>query len=181
MALFSGKSVLVTGSAGGLGKAIAEAYLKAGAKVAICDINKSRLDSAREELSEHGTVFAHSVDVTDEESVKVLVAAVVQQFGSLDVLVSNAAVIDAFGELRALGPPLVAALGGAFLTETAPVGNTDKKTWDHVMAVNITGPFLVSKYAIKQFLVQEPAGGSIVNVGSVAGVRGWIAGKLKPE
>ena len=57
------------------------------------------------------------------------------------------------------------------------VGTTDKSLWDKVMAVNVTGVFLISKYTVNQMIAQEPAGGSIVNIISVAGFRSFVAGK----
>jgi NAD(P)-dependent dehydrogenase (short-subunit alcohol dehydrogenase family) len=95
---FSGKTAIVTGSAGGLGKAIAKAYLDAGAQVVLCDINEPLLKEAETELSSNGTVFAHPVDITNEASVTSLVKAVVEKFGKIDILVNNAGVVDKFGK-----------------------------------------------------------------------------------
>jgi NAD(P)-dependent dehydrogenase (short-subunit alcohol dehydrogenase family) len=96
---FSEKTVIVTGSGGGLGKAIATAYLNAGAQVVVCDINEARLKEAEAELTSKGTVFAHQVDITSEDSIATLAKAVIEKFGKIDVLVNNAGVSDMFGKL----------------------------------------------------------------------------------
>ncbi|CAH0020661.1 unnamed protein product [Clonostachys rhizophaga] len=154
MTFFKSKVVLITGSGGGLGRYLAGAYLEAGAHVVLCDIHEERLKAAEEELSGKGPVFAQKVDAANEESVKGLFRAAVNKFGRIDVVVNNAAIFDAL----------------------APVGKTDKALWDRVISVNLTGNFIVSKEAVNQFLVQEPQGGNIVNVGSIAGLKGYLAG-----
>lgn len=160
---FSQVSVFVTGAASGLGKAIAQAYLAADANVAICDINKERLDTAIAEWgSDYGDKFiAFQGDVSDESSVNKMVADTILQFGSLDILINNAGIMDKFD----------------------PAGSCDKAIWDRVMAVNLTGPFLLTKAAIAQFELQkqnsddkETSGGIIINIGSVASIEGLVAG-----
>lgn len=96
---FSGKIVLITGSAGGLGKAIAEAYLNAGAKVSICDINEERLKvTAGEFKRAHGNdkFLATVTDITDEASVDEVFAKTIEKFGRLDIMINNAGVADKF-------------------------------------------------------------------------------------
>ena len=177
-----GSSVIITGSAGGLGKDIAKAYLEAGANVTLCDINQERLDATAAEWKDvyAEQVLTVKVDVTDETSVAALVAATVARFGRLDILVNNAGIMDLFD----------------------PVGSCTKEMWDKVLAVNLTGPFLVTKAAVNQFLAQgrqdepaEPAtqfaegdaaitkdtadpgtGGLIIHIGSTASYRGLASG-----
>ncbi|KAL1630020.1 hypothetical protein SLS54_000880 [Diplodia seriata] len=154
---FSGKVVLITGSAGGLGKAIAEAYLNAGAKVSICDINQDRLNvTAGEFKRTHGNdkLLATVTDVTDETSVNDVFTKTIEKFGRLDIMVNNAGIADKFD----------------------PVGDVDRSLWDRVLAINLTAPFLFCKLAVNQFLAQEPAGGIIVNIASVASLKTAIAG-----
>lgn len=148
------KSALITGAAGGLGKAIAEKFLKAGAKVLIVDINEDRLKSASEELSAHGEVHVIKADITQEESVKEVINAAVAKLGGLDVLVNNAGIMDHFD----------------------PVGTLEKGLWDRVIAVNLTAPMLMSKGAVG--LEKFRSEGVIVNVGSMAGGFGVRAGAL---
>ncbi|POR39617.1 Levodione reductase, partial [Tolypocladium paradoxum] len=93
-------------------------------------------------------------DVTDEDAVARLVAAAVERFGRLDVVVNNAAVMDRFD----------------------PPGSCPKALWDAVLAVNLTAPFLVTRAAVQQMQAQRPAGGLVLNVASNAAVRGLSAG-----
>jgi NAD(P)-dependent dehydrogenase (short-subunit alcohol dehydrogenase family) len=151
------KTALITGAAGGLGKAIAVAFLQAGANVVVCDINKSMLDECSTELSPIGPFLAVTADITSEESAGALFKETVDRFGQLDVLVNNAGIMDRFD----------------------PPGECDKGVWDRVLAVNLTGPFVLSKLAIKEFLRdgrEGGKGGSILNVGSIAALRGGSAG-----
>lgn len=90
--LLKDKVVLITGGATGLGRAMGERFLALGAKLAICGRREEVLQSAAEEMSSGGgEVFCHSCDVRDPSQVEALVNAVEGQYGSLDVLVNNAA------------------------------------------------------------------------------------------
>ncbi|EKG12945.1 Short-chain dehydrogenase/reductase SDR [Macrophomina phaseolina MS6] len=155
---FSAKTVLVTGAAGGLGKAIAEAYLKAGARVSVCDINESRVQQTADEFqASYGAdrFLATVTDITDEASVEHVFAQTLEKFGRLDVLVNNAGIADKFD----------------------PVGDVERSLWDRVLAINLTAPFLFSKLAVNRFQAQgEPAGGVIVNIASAASLKTCIAG-----
>jgi NAD(P)-dependent dehydrogenase (short-subunit alcohol dehydrogenase family) len=97
MSTFTDKTVFITGSTGGLGKTIAQAYLAAGAQVVICHINSARLKEAEDEFDSSERVFTRSVDTTHGESVQALIEAAVKRFGCLDVLVNNAGVRARFG------------------------------------------------------------------------------------
>ncbi|KAF2494934.1 short-chain alcohol dehydrogenase [Lophium mytilinum] len=153
---YSGKTVLVTGAAGGLGKAISTAFLEAGANVVIVDVNKARLSATDEELSaaHSGRVLALEANLTDGPALEDLMSKVLAKFSRLDVLVNNAGIMDLFD----------------------PVGDLEKSLWDKVIAVNLTAPMMTSKLAVNQFLKQEPQGGAILNVASTASVRGFPAG-----
>ncbi|KAG7291877.1 hypothetical protein NEMBOFW57_001899 [Staphylotrichum longicolle] len=156
MASAQGKTVIVTGAAGGLGKAIATAFLAAGANVVICDVNSQRIASVEEEWSKSyaDKFLAQQTDVSDEAAVQQLIDAAVSKFGRLDVLINNAGIMDDF----------------------SPAGACSKEKWDRVMNINLNGPFLTTKAAIAQFEKQEPAGGIIINIGSVASVHGFKSG-----
>lgn len=147
------KSAIVTGAAGGLGKAIAEKFLKAGARVTICDINEERLKSASEELSTHGQVHSIRADITDEKSVKEIFEDTIEKFGAVDILVNNAGIMDRFDA----------------------VGTLDKALWDKVLAINLSAPMMMSKWAVNH--MTERNGGVILNIGSMAGQFGFRAGK----
>ncbi|KZO96723.1 3-oxoacyl-reductase [Calocera viscosa TUFC12733] len=146
------KVAIITGAGGGLGKAIAKAFIAAGAKTILVDINKDYLTSAVSELGEE----AHAIqgDVTSPESVQNIIHEAIKKFGSMDVLVNNAGVMDNF----------------------APVGDVDLKIWDRVIAVNLTGPMLMSRAVIKHFLEKATPGGVIVNIASLGGLFGNRAG-----
>ncbi|KAH8907988.1 NAD(P)-binding protein [Coniochaeta sp. PMI_546] len=153
-----GKTVLVTGAGGGLGKVIAETFLNAGANVVICDINQSRVSSVSDAWSQTeshaGRFLAQQADVTSEDSLRSLVDAAVAKFGRLDILVNNAGVMDNF----------------------TPVGACSKAEWDRVIGVNLTGSYLATKVAVNRMETQEPKGGSIINIGSNASYRGMSSG-----
>ncbi|KAK5988630.1 Short chain dehydrogenase/reductase dpchG [Cladobotryum mycophilum] len=156
-----GKTALITGSAGGLGRTIADHLLSLGANLVICDINAARLSATQAELSvshPDRTLFLE-VNVADEESVKSLIAKSVEEFGQLDIVVNNAAIMDRFD----------------------PAGDCDLELWNRVLAVNLTGPFLVTKHAVPHMKSQAQArggqgGGLIINIGSIASVHGLTAG-----
>lgn len=150
----SGQTVLVTGAGGGLGKVIATKFLEAGANVVICDIHEERLKEASAELSAKGTLRAVVADITSEESIRHLFDEITREFNRLDVLVNNAGIMDRFD----------------------PVGDLDRALWDKVIAVNLTAPYLVSKEAVRIMLAQPEPKGSILNISSVAGHSGAMAG-----
>lgn len=156
MASARGKTVVVTGAAGGLGKAIATSFLAAGANVVICDINNQRIAAVEEEWikSYAGKFLTQYTDVSSEDAVQDLIDVAVAKFGRLDILINNAGIMDAF----------------------TPVGAIPKEKWDRVMAVNLNGPYHTSKAAIAQFEKQEPSGGLIINIGSNASHYGFHAG-----
>lgn len=151
-----GKTCLVTGGAGGLGKAIATKYLEAGANVVICDINEERLQQASTELSPMGPFKAVKTDITSQSEVESLFKEIIQQFGKIDVLVNNAGIMDKFD----------------------PIGDLDPELWNRVIAINLTAPFLLSKLAVRNMLEQEKPEGRIINIVSVAGKAGCAAGML---
>ncbi|KAK8036580.1 short chain dehydrogenase [Apiospora marii] len=156
-------TVLVTGAAGGLGKAIATAYLDAGANVAICDIHDARLAETRAQFEGTGRFLARKTDITSEAAVEGLVAETVARFGRLDILVNNAGMMDSFD----------------------PVGDLSLANWDKVLGVNLTGSFLCMKHAVRAFQAQEPKPaesgteslrGLIIQIGSNASTMGIQSG-----
>ena len=151
-----GKTVLITGAAGGLGKVIATAFLAAGANVAICDINTQRIAKVEDEWSKTyaGKFLTREADVSDDKQVQDLVETAVARFGRLDILVNNAGIMDDF----------------------SPIGTTSNELWNNVLGVNLNGAFYASKAAIAQFETQTPVGGLIINICSNASVHGFHAG-----
>lgn len=145
-----GKSVIVTGAGGGLGRAFALGFARAGAKVAAADVN---LAGARETAAlvneAHGEAVALAVDVADEASTRAMAEAAAQAFGGIDALVNNA---------------------GLYATlKRAPFLEIDPEEWDRVMAVNLKGPFLCARAAVPHM---RGRGGAIVNVASATVLSG---------
>jgi NAD(P)-dependent dehydrogenase (short-subunit alcohol dehydrogenase family) len=142
-----GKVVLVTGGGRGIGKGIARGMVAEGASVAIASRQSQTLEQTAAELSEGGAgVLAVPADVTDEAQVERLFGAVMERFGRLDVLVNNA---------------------GAF--EGGPLDELSLADWSHVIAVNLTGPFLCTRAAFR--IMKPQGGGRIINVSSISAQR----------
>jgi NAD(P)-dependent dehydrogenase (short-subunit alcohol dehydrogenase family) len=142
----NGKRVLVTAGAQGIGLAITEAFLAAGAQVHICDVNDGFLASAKEKFP---AVSQSRCDVSSEEQVDAMFAELAARWAGLDVLVNNAGIA---------GP-------------TARVEDTALADWQQTIAVNLTGPFLCTRRAVP--LLKAAGGGSIVNLSSAAGRLGF--------
>jgi len=153
----SNKTAIITGGAGGLGKAIAEAFLEAGANVVVCDVNKALLEKTTAELSAKGPFHTVVTDVSSEESTAAMVNEAIKKFGQVDILVNNAGIMDRLD----------------------PAGELDKRLWDRVIAVNLTGPYILTKLAVNHFLERSRSTGDrgvILNIGSLATVKGAAAG-----
>jgi NAD(P)-dependent dehydrogenase (short-subunit alcohol dehydrogenase family) len=151
MARLSGRVAIVTGGAKGIGQHYSQALAAEGACVMIADIaDGSAL--ATEIAVKHGTnsVASAVFDVSDEAQCKTLVEKTLTRFGKIDILVNNAA----------LYVPL----------PTLKVTDIDVVLWDHVMAVNIRGPFLMVKHVAPHMIAQKS--GKIINIGSGTVARG---------
>jgi NAD(P)-dependent dehydrogenase (short-subunit alcohol dehydrogenase family) len=145
----SGKAALVTGAARGIGKATARQLCREGARVVLADVDEAALERTRAELAGGGAeVAAASCDVTRDEHARALVAACVERFGAIDVVVPSAGVFAFEG-----------------LMDTPP------DVWDHQMAVNARGPFLMARAAIDAMRTQ-PEGGAVVLISSISGIAG---------
>lgn len=145
---FSGKVVLITGGATGIGRATAQAFANAGAKVVIGDVDDRAAETAQLITDAGGTARFVKTDVTNDESVKSLVQTAVDQFGTIDIAFNNAGVL----------PP------------TAPLHKQSVEDWQRTLNVDATGVFLAMRHQIPVML--KAGGGSIVNTASVAGVTG---------
>ncbi len=144
-ARLQGRRALVTGATGGLGAAVARAFVGEGARVAILARDTPRLEALRAKLGEPAAAVA--ADVASWSDVSRAVSNAADALGGLDTVV-NAAAID---------------------TVWKPVGELPVDEWDRAIAVNLSGTFYVCRAALP--LLGE--GGSIVNVTSVAGLRAW--------
>jgi NAD(P)-dependent dehydrogenase (short-subunit alcohol dehydrogenase family) len=145
-----GRAALVTGASSGLGRATAIALAGAGADVALAARSQEELEDAREEASMTGggRTLAVPLDLARENDAIRAVGQTVEAFGRIDVLV-NAAGTDAPG----------------------PVEELDVEGWNRTLSVNLRAPFLLSKAAFPH--MREAGGGTIVNISSVAGKKGW--------
>src|SRR2546421_8112097 len=155
MARLSGRTAIVTGGAKGIGRHYSRALAAESARVMIADIADGR-DLAEEIAAAHGANSVTSVvaDVSGETAVERLVAATVERFGKIDVLVNNAALFAPLQETKC--------------TEI------DAASWDKVMAVNLRGPFLMVKHVAPH--MQAAGYGKIINIGSGTAFRGipWM-------
>lgn len=143
-----GKTALVTGGASGIGREIALLFGKQGATIAIGDINEEAAETVAGEITgAGGMAFGVRLDVTDMTSAESAVASIVDRTGSLDILVNNA------------GIGMVGSL-----TETSP------EDFARLIAVNVNGVYNCSHIGVKQMLAQDPKGGCIVNIASIAGM-----------
>lgn len=140
------KSALITGSARGIGRAFAEAYVREGATVAIADIN---LPAAELTASEIGPA-AHAVrlDVTDQSSIDAAIAAVERKAGGIDILINNAALFD-----------------------LAPIVDISRASYERLFAVNVAGTLFTLQAAARS-MIARGKGGKIINMASQAGRRG---------
>ncbi|MES2298848.1 MAG: SDR family NAD(P)-dependent oxidoreductase [Pseudomonadota bacterium] len=150
-ASLTGKHALVTGGARGIGAAITQALLAAGARVTIAGRDEGRLVACVQELTVHygaGQVRHEVIDIADADSVRLGFERAFDQFGRIDVLVNNA------GQ----------AASSSF-------GKTDEALWQHMLDVNLTGTFRCTQAALPGML--EAGWGRIVNVASTAGLVGY--------
>src|SRR5260370_28426125 len=136
-----------------MGEAMAKQFADAGSRVVIVDIDAERARSVEADLRENGhEAMAAAIDITDSAKVESLVKDVAARYGRLDVLCNNAGIMDGF----------------------LPVTELPEKIWHRVIDVNLTAPYLLSKYALEVML---PRGqGAIVNTASTAAVTGGLAG-----
>jgi Dehydrogenases with different specificities (related to short-chain alcohol dehydrogenases) len=140
-----GKRAVITGAAGGLGRAFAEGFAKAGAEVLVADINAGGCAETVALIEAvGGKAYAATVDVTDSESCLALARTADEVFGGADILVNNAAIYAGL-ERRALE-------------------EIDEAVWDKVMAVNVKGVWQVSRALTP--VMRAGGGGAIVNVSS---------------
>jgi meso-butanediol dehydrogenase/(S,S)-butanediol dehydrogenase/diacetyl reductase len=154
--------VLVTGGARGIGRGIAEAFLRDGARVMIGDLGAagtggawsyelsgdSELKQAVSEQSALGEVRAVELDVTSADSCTAAVQAVLDAFGRLDVLVNNAGIVG-----------------------SGPISDFDPDEWDRIFAVNTRGIFLMTRAALPA--LRESDAACVINTASIAGKKGY--------
>ena len=145
-----GRVVLVTGGAGGLGAAISRTLAEAGASVIVTDVDSDAAAAQAERLRAAGlAASARGLDVLNDEACGAAIAAVLGEHERLDALINNAGV-----------------------DVTKPVTELTVGEWDHVLSVNLRGPFVLSKLAFDA-MRGTGRGGHIVNIASTAAKRAW--------
>jgi 3-hydroxybutyrate dehydrogenase len=136
------KVAIVTGAASGIGKQIAKTYVREGARAVIADLNQKAADATATELGGAGKALGVTMDVTNEQQVEAGVARAVQQFGRVDILVSNA------------GIQIV-----------HPLEEFTYAEWKKMIAIHLDGAFLTTKACVKHFYPQRS--GTLLYMGSV--------------
>ena len=144
----AGKSAVVTGAGRGLGAAVAELFARHGARVVVSDVDAASAEATAHRITDAGgQAFGLRADVTSAADAEQLTDAAVEHFGGLDVLVNNAGIASA-----------------------GTVCEVTEADWDRVMAVNLKGAYLCSRFAVAHMV--RGGGGSIVCISSASGVIG---------
>jgi 3-oxoacyl-[acyl-carrier protein] reductase len=147
--MLNNKSVLVTGASRGIGRAIALYFAKNGAKVAVnYSGSEAKANEVVDEIKANGgTAFAIKADISNSEDVTNMVKSVIDEFGTLDVLVNNAGI-----------------------TRDNLIMRMKEEDWDAVINTNLKGVFLTTKAVTRQMMKQRQ--GRIINIASIVGVSG---------
>lgn len=144
---FAGKSALITGAGGGIGRGIALRLAREGAAIAACDLDRERLDETMVHLKKMGQqCLALACDVAEEAQIEHTVKQALATLGAIDILVNNAGIGDtnkSFDEI-------------------------DAGLWDRVYAVNVKGPFFLSR-RIAMDMIEKKIAGKIINIASTEG------------
>jgi NAD(P)-dependent dehydrogenase (short-subunit alcohol dehydrogenase family) len=143
----NGRIALVTGAAQGIGKAIADVLAVNGARVIYADID---LETAQQSASRFSGCYAVSMNVADETQVNAGVSDIASKHSRIDILVNNAGINT--------------------LKHRVTIDEFPREEWDKILAVDLTGLYLVSKAVSRQMLLQERPGGRIINIASVGGL-----------
>jgi NAD(P)-dependent dehydrogenase (short-subunit alcohol dehydrogenase family) len=144
----AGQVALITGGGTGMGRAMALAFSREGAAVAVAGRRMEKLkEVAREIEKQGGQALTVTCDVTQSKDTERAVRETVARFGRLDVLVNNAGAVH-----------------------ISTVESIPEEEWDRIMLVNLKGPFLMSRAALPE--LRKAGGGSIINIGSILGLVG---------
>lgn len=139
----SGKIVMITGAATGLGEGYAHIFAESGAVVACADLNLEGVEATAADIeAEGGRAKAYQIDVTDQSSIEATVAKIAEDFGRIDVLVNNAGV-----------------------EHIEPYVEVTPEHYDFITGVNLKGVFFVGQAVAK--VMQKQGGGKIINIGSL--------------
>lgn len=147
------KVAIITGAASGMGRAMALLFAEEGCKILAADIHESRLSILEKDITDKGGVVTPIVaDMAKKADIDRLFEVAIKTYGSLDILINNAGVMDNF----------------------APVGEVEDEVWERNMAINLYGPFRAMRKAIQIFLPKSR--GVIINIASIGGLNGARAG-----
>lgn len=153
MGKLDGKTAVVTGAASGMGAAIAGLFAAEGAKVVVADLDQAGIDAVVDSIKAKGGEATGIVtNVAKEEEVARMIETTTSKYGSMDVLVNNAGIMDDF----------------------VPIESITNDLWERVMTVNLNGPMYACRLAVPIMLKQGK--GSIINIASVGGLEGSRAG-----
>lgn len=144
------KVAVITGAGSGMGRAMAELFVREGAKVVAADWHSEAVAEAVASIG--GSIVPVTANVAEEAECTAMIDRAITAFGRIDVLVNNAGVMDLF----------------------QAVGDVDNAMWRRVMSVNVDGPMFAMRKAAPLMLAQ--GSGAIINIASVAGVGGGSAG-----
>lgn len=147
---FKDQIAIVTGGARGIGRGIGQRLLEEGAGVFLFDVLEEELEHTKRDLREiSSSIFIRVVDITREEEVRKAILEVVDQYGRLDILVNCAGIVG---------------------QTSVKAADYDTKVWDEVLAVNLKGAFLLTKYALPAMLRHNY--GRILHIASIGGKEG---------
>lgn len=147
---YSGKTVVITGGAGAIGSAMAEAFAANGAKVAVCGRNVAKGQEVADKIKAAGGIAeAFKLDVTDRNQVPECAAAIEKAFGTIDVLINNAGVN--------VGPD-----------DRGPIHEFKEDKWDWIRSVDLDGVYNCAKVFIPY--LKKTGAGNIINISSIVGV-----------
>jgi len=144
---FTDKTVIVTGSGRGIGRTIAERFAELNANVVICDLDQEVVEKTAGEIN--GSTVGFNANVVNAADIERLFEKTIEHFGRVDIVVNNAGI-----------------------TRDSFMVRMNEKDWDMVLDINLKGAFLVTKMAAKIMMKQRY--GRIVNISSVAGLRGNV-------
>jgi NAD(P)-dependent dehydrogenase (short-subunit alcohol dehydrogenase family) len=144
MGQLDGKIAIITGAGTGIGKGIARGFAREGADLVLASRNQANLEETAQEIAQYNhRVRVIPTDVTDEAAVIALFEQTMAEFGRVDILINNSGTFD----------------GG-------PFEQLSLATWQKVVNVNLTGPFLCAREAMK--IMKRQGGGRIINIGSIS-------------
>lgn len=147
------KTVIVTGAASGMGKAISLLFASEGANLVLADLKQNEIDQVVNTIiKDGGKAIGIVCNVANESDIKTLIDETIKKFSTLDILVNNAGVMDDF----------------------MPIDFVTNELWNRVMDVNLNGPFYACRLSIPIMLKQ--GNGNIINIASVGGLFGSRAG-----